>query len=138
MSDPDRHRITVVEVMAIVLVITVIGWLLLGQASESPNLLGAHPAPVKPSSPVALPASAMRERTVLNNLRLIATASAQYMLDKGVTYASYRDLVGIGTDHYLRSISPVAGEDYTHLTVVQTQTQISISSAAFGLVTYNL
>ena len=79
-----------------------------------------------------------RIKAVTNNLRQVATAASQYMLDKGVTQAGYTDLVGTDTDNYIRSISPVAQEDYTQLTVVQTQTQVSITAASFGTVTYNM
>jgi len=79
-----------------------------------------------------------RQKAVVNNLRQVATAASQYMLDKGVTQAGYTDLVGTNTDNYIRSISPVASEDYSSLTVVQTATQVSITSAAFGTVTYNM
>jgi type IV pilus assembly protein PilA len=75
---------------------------------------------------------------VVNNLRQIATAASQYMLDKGVTQAEYTDLVGTDTDNYIRSVSPVAGEDYTSEIVVQTQTQVSITAVSFGTVTYNM
>jgi len=79
-----------------------------------------------------------REKAVVNNLRQVATAASQYMLDKGVTQAGYTDLVGTNTDNYIRSISPVASEDYSGLTVIQSQTQVSITSASFGTVTYNM
>ncbi len=79
-----------------------------------------------------------RSKTVTNNMRQIAHAASQYMLDKGVTQAGETDVVGTGTDSYLRPISQVAGEDYTTVVVAQTATQISIYNVAFGTVTYNL
>jgi type IV pilus assembly protein PilA len=79
-----------------------------------------------------------RQKAVTNNLRQLASAGQQYMLDKGVTQALYADLVGTSTDNYIRSISPVSGEDYTTISIVQTTTQISISNLGFGTVTYNL
>jgi type IV pilus assembly protein PilA len=81
--------------------------------------------------------SQSRIKAVTNNLRQISTAAQQYFLDKGVTTAGYTDLVGTGTDNYIRNVSPVAGESYSSLTVNQSDTQISISNAAFGTVTYN-
>src|SRR6266851_5449369 len=64
-----------------------------------------------------------RIKAVTNNLRQLASAAQQYMLDKGVTQAAYTDLVGTATDAYIRSISPVAGEDYsTGFSVAQTTT----------------
>jgi len=78
-----------------------------------------------------------RLKAVTNNLRQVSTAAQQYFLDKGVTVAAYTDLVGTGTDNYVRNVSPVAGEDYTTLTVNQTDTQISITATSFGTVTFN-
>jgi type IV pilus assembly protein PilA len=79
-----------------------------------------------------------RMKTVTNNLRQIASVASQYMLNNGATQAGYTDLVGTTTDSYLHGIGVVAGEDYTTITVVQTATQISITSAAFGTATYNM
>jgi type IV pilus assembly protein PilA len=79
-----------------------------------------------------------REKAVTNNLRQLASAGQQYMLDKGVTSASYSDLVGDGTNKYIRSITPVAGENYQDISIYQTTTQISVSSSGIGTVTYNL
>jgi type IV pilus assembly protein PilA len=79
-----------------------------------------------------------RIKAVTNNLRQVASAGQQYMLDKGVTSCGETDLVGTNTDNYIRSISPVSGEDYTTITIAQTTTQISISNAGFDTVTYNL
>ena len=60
------------------------------------------------------------------------------MGEKGVTEASFYDLVGTGTDNYVRSVAPAVDEDYSDIIISQTQTQVSISSASFGLVTFNL
>jgi type IV pilus assembly protein PilA len=79
-----------------------------------------------------------RLKAVTNNLRQFASAAQEYMLDKGATQASYTDIVGTFTDAYIRTITPVAGENYTSLVVQQTSTQISLSSTAIGTVTFNL
>jgi type IV pilus assembly protein PilA len=79
-----------------------------------------------------------RVKTVTNNLRQVCSAAQQYMLDKGVVSCGESDLVGTNTDNYIRSISPVAGEDYTTILVQQTTSQVSISAITFGTVTYNL
>jgi hypothetical protein len=55
-----------------------------------------------------------------------------------VTQAGYTDLVGTLTDNYIRSISQVAGEDYSTILIQQGTTQVSITSPTFGTVTYNL
>ncbi len=79
-----------------------------------------------------------RKKAVTNNLRQLASASAQYMLDKGATQAAYTDLVGTFTDAYIRTITPVAGENYTSIVIQQTLTQLSVSATAFGTITFNL
>ena len=79
-----------------------------------------------------------RMKAVTNNLRQIATAAAQYMLNNGQTQAAYTDLIGTSTDNYIHGVAPVAGEDYTGITVLQTATQISISAPTFGTATYSL
>jgi type IV pilus assembly protein PilA len=79
-----------------------------------------------------------RTKAVTNNLRQLAAAGEQYMLDKGVTQAGYTDLVGTLTDSYIRSITQVAGEDYSTILIQQGTTQVSVTSPAFGTVTYNL
>ncbi len=77
-------------------------------------------------------------KAATNNLRILASSAQQYMGEKGVTEASFFDLVGTGTDNYVRSVAPAVDEDYSDMTISQTQTQVSISSASFGLVTFNL
>ena len=79
-----------------------------------------------------------RLKAVTNNLRQIATAASQYMLNNGLTQAAYTDLVGTSTDNYLHSVAPVAGETYSGITVVQTATQVSITGITFGTATYNM
>ena len=79
-----------------------------------------------------------RIKAVTNNLRQIATAASQYMLDKGVTQAAYSDLVGTATDAYIRSISPVAGEVYSSITIDQGMSALTISATAFGTITFNM
>ncbi len=74
---------------------------------------------------------------VLSNLRIIASGADQFMAEKSRTQATYRDLADPG-NNYVRSVAPVAGEDYSGLTVAKSQTQISISSAALGTVTFHL
>jgi type IV pilus assembly protein PilA len=78
-----------------------------------------------------------RSKTVLNNLRQFVSAANSYMLANGVTNCSYTDIVSADTDHFLLAIVPVVNEDYSHLAVVESQTQITISDVAFGTVTFN-
>jgi len=79
-----------------------------------------------------------RVKAVTNNLRQVASAAQQYMLDKGVTVVTASQLIGTATDDYLRTISPIGQENYATITVDQTTSQISATDAAFGTVTYNL
>jgi len=78
-----------------------------------------------------------RESAITNNLRQLANAADQYMLQNGVTQAAYSDIVGTETDKYVKSIKTVAGENYSSLTIGQDDTQISVSSGAIT-VTYDL
>jgi type IV pilus assembly protein PilA len=57
-----------------------------------------------------------REKTILNNLRQIASAGEQYLLDKGTTQATYNQLIHDGR---FAPIKVIAGETYSTLTVVQ-------------------
>ena len=78
------------------------------------------------------------EKTVTNNLRMLATASEQYMLDRGVTQAAYYDIVGTTTDSYIRSIEPAGNEHYEDFILYQTQTQVTQVAPDGSIVTYNL
>jgi hypothetical protein len=79
-----------------------------------------------------------RVKAITNNLRQLSSAAEQYMLDKGVTGASYYDLVGNGTDDYIRSINPVMGEDYSGFYLTQEQTQVMIVAPDGTMVIFNL
>ncbi|MGB0370687.1 MAG: type IV pilin protein [Opitutales bacterium] len=70
---------------------------------------------------MAIPAfNKVRENSRLsameNNLRQIAAAGQQYILEEGLDSVDYGDLEGT----YFQPITTVAGEDYTGLTVSQT------------------
>jgi hypothetical protein len=108
------------------------------------NLPPPEPAPSASEEAAASEAAALQQqiagqiKVVTNNLRELGAAGQQYMLDKGVTEASYTDLVGTDSDRYIRSIAPAADESYQDTVIYQATTQISVSSASFGTVTYNL
>jgi hypothetical protein len=53
-----------------------------------------------------------QRRQIRNNLRRLDSAADQYYLEHGVTRVTYDQLVGPETEKYIRSIMPVAGEDY--------------------------
>jgi len=67
-----------------------------------------------------------QEKAITNNLRQFASAAQQYMLDNGVTQATYTDLVGTGK--HIQTISPVAGEVYTTLTIGQSASSVVITA----------
>jgi type IV pilus assembly protein PilA len=77
-----------------------------------------------------------QQKAVLNNLRQIYGAAQQYMLESGASTAPYTNLVGAGTDKYIKAINAVSGEDYTTMTVQSTQSQLIISTTAAGTITY--
>lgn len=54
-----------------------------------------------------------REKAITNNLRMVASAGMQYMLEEGKASAKYSDVVG----DYFAPLQPVAGEDYSELEV---------------------
>lgn len=54
--------------------------------------------------------TASQDKTVLNNLRQLASAADQYYLEKGVTQVAYTELVG--TDKYITKMNKVADELY--------------------------
>ena len=54
-----------------------------------------------------------REKAMLNNLRQVASAGQQYVLEEGTQSVQYTDLVG----DYFADIQTVAGENYGNLVV---------------------
>jgi RNA polymerase sigma factor (sigma-70 family) len=66
-----------------------------------------------------------KQQSVLNNLRQIDAARAQFKLDKGQAANSVQDLVG--DDKYIRRLNSQDGEDYTNLSMVPGQA-LSVSS----------
>lgn len=56
---------------------------------------------------------ASQEKAILNNLRQLSAAADQYYLENGTDKAQFKDLVG--PDKYIKSLTPVVGEDYRAL-----------------------
>jgi type IV pilus assembly protein PilA len=56
-------------------------------------------------------------KAIMNNLRMLSAAADQHYLEKGVTTATYDDLVG--PDKYVKAVVSVAGEDYHQLVFAQ-------------------
>ena len=113
----NRKGFTLVEIMIVVVIIGLLAAMAIPAFSK-----------VRQSS---------RTSAVTNNLRQLMSAANQYMLDKSSVSCAETDLVGAGTDYQLHVLSPVAGEDYSGITIAQTMTQLTISSAALGTVTYS-
>ena len=59
-----------------------------------------------------------QNKTIVNNLRQVASGGQQYLLEYGVTSVDYSSLVGT----YFPSIATVAGESYTGLAVTNSGT----------------
>jgi LysM repeat protein len=62
------------------------------------------------------------------NLRLLASAARQYQEQRGVTTASYADLVGAGK--IIRELRPVAGEDYSTLSFGPNVTGVNVTTSS--------
>ncbi|MBC2603569.1 prepilin-type N-terminal cleavage/methylation domain-containing protein [Puniceicoccus vermicola] len=71
-----------------------------------------------------------QQKTVLNNLRQIASGGQQYILEKGTDNASFSALEGV----YFPTIKTVAGEDYSGLTVSSDSGSLSIDVAGKTIV----
>ena len=67
-----------------------------------------------------------QEKAILSNLRQIAAASQQSMLDTGIHPVKAVDIIGSG--NYIESIESVAGESYNHVEVDIETTRISVTT----------
>lgn len=74
-----------------------------------------------------------RTKTIVNNLRQVAAAGQQYMLEQGVSSASYSSLAPT----YFNTITPVAGEAYTALVVNDTGGTLTVTMSNGTSVTFN-
>lgn len=74
------------------------------------------------------------ERAVLNNLRQLAAAADQYYLEHGKKSTTYDELVG--PDKYVKTITPVNGENYRGLPFAQ-GVALVVTTAAGHSVSYD-
>jgi hypothetical protein len=82
-------------------------------------------------------AAAAHRKAITENLRVIASAAQQYMLEHGVMYVSEEQLEEA---NYIKPPATVTGETYTELQIDSTTTQISVQEedGRSTLVTFNL
>jgi type IV pilus assembly protein PilA len=79
------------------------------------TLAYANPVTIGLMAAMAIPAfqkvrATSQEKAITNNLRMLASAAQQMMLEEGVTSVRTEDL--IGPDAYIYSFEPVMGESY--------------------------
>jgi hypothetical protein len=113
-------------------------------SSHKANLMFANPGVVVTTgllAAMAIPAfqkvrAASQEKAVMNNIRQLAAAADRYFLETSKTVCGYRDLVGNEPNKYVRSISPITGEDYTKMLFRKGQSQITVLLPDGRKVTY--
>jgi type IV pilus assembly protein PilA len=80
-----------------------------------------------------------RDSVVSNNLRQIAAAAVQYMMEQGVSIVNETQLMGTSTTSYLHPIQTIVGEDYTGIVINNATSQIEVNEGDGTLIsiTYN-
>ncbi len=73
-----------------------------------------------------------REKAITNNLRQIASAGQQYILETGDTKVGYKQLEG----EYFYNIQPVAGESYEDLVVSEDGGTLTVTTASGDEISY--
>lgn len=74
-----------------------------------------------------------KNKEIVNNLKTIAAAGTQYILESEATQAPYNKLEGA----YFSPITPIAGEDYTNLTVLGEGGTLTVTKGDGTTVTFN-
>lgn len=75
-----------------------------------------------------------REKVIQSNLRQLANVAQEYILNEGVAEVSYETLVN---EEYLNSFTPVAGEDYSKVTITESTPSISVETTGGQVVVYS-
>jgi prepilin-type N-terminal cleavage/methylation domain len=73
-----------------------------------------------------------REKAITNNLRQIAAAGQQFILEEGTSDVGYAELEGT----YFNTIVAVGGEDYTGLTVTEDGGTLAVTQTGGESVVY--
>ena len=73
-----------------------------------------------------------RKSVITNNLRQVAGAGQQYLLENGVSSVAYASL----TPTYFPTIQPVAGETYTGLTIADAGGTLTVTTSSGTTVTF--
>lgn len=75
-----------------------------------------------------------REKTIVNNLRQIASGGQKYILETGVQSVGYSTLVSEG---YFNDVQTVAGENYSGLIVLETgATPLTVATSGGQTISY--
>ncbi|NQY31808.1 MAG: hypothetical protein HRT56_01390 [Coraliomargarita sp.] len=73
-----------------------------------------------------------QEKAITNNLRQIAAAGQQYILENGVSEAPYEKLVG----DYFPPLKPVTGETYDDIVISDEGGQINVELPDGQIISY--
>jgi len=79
--------------------------------------------------------TASQEKAIINNLRQLDAAAQHRMLETGTTVATYAQLVV--PDKYIRTLTPVDGEDYTHMVIRSSDSQLVVTTKSGKVVRLN-